>query len=67
VLVGDASVIVSMVVTAYLHASIPWQDVISSLSISPQISCLRRASFSRVGRPGGGSSFKACGPITSSS
>ena len=26
---------VSMVVTAYLHAGIPWQDVTSLLSVSP--------------------------------
>ena len=37
---------VSMVVTVYLHASIPWQDVTSLLSTSPRISCLGRASFS---------------------
>ena len=37
---------VSMVVTAYLHAGIPWQDVISLLSISPRMSCLGRVSFS---------------------
>jgi hypothetical protein len=37
-----------MVITAYLHAGIPWQDVISLLSISPWVSCLRRASFSRT-------------------
>ena len=37
---------VSMVVTAYLHAGIPWQDVTSLLSVSPRMSCLGRASFS---------------------
>ena len=47
---------VSMVVTVYLHAGIPWQDVASLLlfllslvlllSISPRISCPGRASFS---------------------
>ena len=45
-LIGNASIIVLMVVTAYLHAGIPWQDVTSLLSISPRISCLRQASFS---------------------
>ena len=47
-LVGNASVVVSMVVTVYLHAYIPWQDIISLLSISPRISCLRQASFSGI-------------------
>ena len=37
---------VSMVVTAYLHAGIPWQDVTSLLSVSSRMSCLGRASFS---------------------
>jgi len=46
--IGNASIMVLMVMTAYLHASIPWQDVTSLLSISPRISCLRRASFSRT-------------------
>ena len=46
VLVGNASVVVSVVVTACLHAGIPWQDVASLLSKSPRISCLGRASFS---------------------
>ena len=46
--VGNASVVVLMVVAAYLHASIPWQDLTSLLSISPWISCLRQASFSRT-------------------
>ena len=45
-LVGNASIVVSMVITVYLHAGIPWQDVISLLSISPWISCLGWASFS---------------------
>ena len=44
--VGNASVVVLMVITVYLHASIPWQDVASLLSVSPQISCLGQASFS---------------------
>ena len=46
--VGNASVVVLMVITAYLYASIPWQDVTSLLSISPRISCLGRASFSKI-------------------
>ena len=46
--VGNASVVVLMVVTVYLHASIPWQDVVSLLSVSPWTSCLGRASFSGV-------------------
>ena len=44
--VGNASVVVSVVVTAYLHAGIPWQDVASLLSVSPRTSCLGRAPFS---------------------
>ena len=48
VLVGNASIVVLMVVTAYLHTGIPWQDVVSLLSISPQISCLGQASFSKT-------------------
>ena len=39
---------VSMVVTAYLYAGIPWQDVVSLLSVSPRISYLRWASFSGI-------------------
>jgi hypothetical protein len=35
VLVGNASIVILMVVAAYLHTSIPWQDIISLLSISP--------------------------------
>ena len=43
--VGNASIVVLMVITAYLHAGIPWQDVTSLLSMSPWISCLGRAFF----------------------
>ena len=39
---------VLMVVTVYLHAGIPWQDVASLLSVLPRISCLGRASFSGI-------------------
>ena len=46
--VGNASVMVLMVVTVYLHAGIPWQDVVSLLSVSPRIFCLRQASFSKI-------------------
>ena len=45
-LVGNASIVVSMVMTAYLHASIPWQNIASLLSISPRISCLGQTFFS---------------------
>ena len=48
VLVGNASVVVLVVVTAYLHTGIPWQDIVSLLFISPWISCLGRASFSET-------------------
>jgi hypothetical protein len=48
VLVGNASVVVLMVITACLPAGIPWQDVTSLLSIWPWVSCLRRASFSGI-------------------
>jgi hypothetical protein len=47
-LVGNASIVILVVVTACLHASIPWQDVVSLLSILPWISCLGRASFSKI-------------------
>jgi hypothetical protein len=48
VLVGNASIIILIVIAAYLHAGIPWQDITSLLSMSPQISCLGRAFFSRI-------------------
>jgi hypothetical protein len=48
VLVGNASIVVLMVVTVYLHAGIPWQDIVSLLSISPWISCLGQASFFKI-------------------
>jgi hypothetical protein len=47
-LVGNASVVILMVIAAYLHAGIPWQDIISLLSISPRISCLGRAFFFKM-------------------
>ena len=56
-LVGNASVVVSVVITACLHTGIPWQDVISLLfllssvlllSILPRLSCPGRASFSKT-------------------
>jgi hypothetical protein len=46
--VGNTSVMILMVMAAYLYTGIPWQDVISLLSISPQISCLGRAFFFRM-------------------
>ena len=39
---------VSIVITAYLHTGIPWQDITSLLSTSPRISCLGQASFSGI-------------------
>ena len=39
---------VLIVITAYLHAGIPWQDIASLLFKSPQISCLKQASFSKI-------------------
>ena len=39
---------VLMVVTVYLHAGIPWQDIISLLSILSRIFCPGRAFFSKI-------------------
>jgi hypothetical protein len=47
-LVGNASVVVLIVITVYLHTGIPWQDIASLLSISPRISYLGQASFSKI-------------------
>ena len=39
---------VLMVIPIYLHTGIPWQDIVSLLFISPRISCLGQASFSKI-------------------
>ena len=48
VLVGNTSIMVSVVVTAYLYAGIPQQDIASLLSVLPWTSCLGQTSFSKI-------------------